>query len=433
MPKQKQMFAKKNEYQLFRLTRKQLLIICTSIVATVIALMTIAAFFDYQIDWIMARPWLKNPNVTATGTDSITGISTGDMYSSNMFAKIIEMFGTVPSVCVTLFSMAIFYHNASRIKKSTKLRRTVKGFCVGSATLWTIYAFFFQFFPLFGVCIYGSAVYGANVAPLDQNGWLNPAHMTAFYTELVFAIILGAVVTLATFLIFKQINNQLMSELLRWAMVTSCAGVFAMLGVEVAIKTTFQRERFRVLMAYGNVDPNNMWNVPMWVSVNAPWMWNGQSIDGLTKWWANGGQAFGGYGWDNVDPYGGFHPWYALPVTPYGYGSTGNTPLLCEDQTKSFPSGHETAAGMGFLSLIILPFTTHKFSSKKWRYILFTTAIAGVLLVGLGRIVAGAHYLSDVVIGATIAGGLLAFFYWLNCYHASFLDKWCGFAIKEAR
>jgi membrane-associated phospholipid phosphatase len=88
---------------------------------------------------------------------------------------------------------------------------------------------------------------------------------------------------------------------------------------------------------------------------------------------------------------------------------------------------------MGFLSLIILPFTTHKFSSKKWRYILFTTAIAGVLLVGLGRIVAGAHYLSDVVIGATIAGGLLAFFYWLNCYHASFLDKWCGFAIKEAR
>jgi hypothetical protein len=56
MPKQKQMFAKKNEYQLFRLTRKQLLIICTSIVATVIALMTIAAFFDYQIDWIMARP-----------------------------------------------------------------------------------------------------------------------------------------------------------------------------------------------------------------------------------------------------------------------------------------------------------------------------------------------------------------------------------------
>jgi hypothetical protein len=41
-------------------------------------------------------------------------------------------------------------------------------------------------------------------------------------------------------------------------MVTSCAGVFAMLGVEVAIKTTFQRERFRVLMAYGNVDPNNM-------------------------------------------------------------------------------------------------------------------------------------------------------------------------------
>jgi hypothetical protein len=41
-------------------------------------------------------------------------------------------------------------------------------------------------------------------------------------------------------------------------MITSCAGVFAMLGVEVAIKTTFQRERFRVLMAFGNVSPVDM-------------------------------------------------------------------------------------------------------------------------------------------------------------------------------
>jgi hypothetical protein len=52
-----------------------------------------------------------------------------------MFAKVVEMFGTTPSVCVTLFSTAIFYHNASRITKHNVLRRVVKGFCVGSASL----------------------------------------------------------------------------------------------------------------------------------------------------------------------------------------------------------------------------------------------------------------------------------------------------------
>jgi membrane-associated phospholipid phosphatase len=34
-----------------------------------------------------------------------------------------------------------------------------------------------------------------------------------------------------------------------------------------------------------------------------------------------------------------------------------------------------------------------------------------VVVVGLGRLMAGAHYLSDVVVGATISGGLLAIFY----------------------
>jgi preprotein translocase subunit SecE len=41
---------KKNESDIFRLSRKQLLIICTTVVAVIIGLMTIAAFFDYQID-----------------------------------------------------------------------------------------------------------------------------------------------------------------------------------------------------------------------------------------------------------------------------------------------------------------------------------------------------------------------------------------------
>jgi hypothetical protein len=44
------MFVKENSAGIFRMSRKKILIICTTIVAIVVALMAVAAFFDYQID-----------------------------------------------------------------------------------------------------------------------------------------------------------------------------------------------------------------------------------------------------------------------------------------------------------------------------------------------------------------------------------------------
>jgi hypothetical protein len=49
MPPQKKIFNK-NETSIFILSRKKLMIICVSIIACILTLMTIAAFFDYQID-----------------------------------------------------------------------------------------------------------------------------------------------------------------------------------------------------------------------------------------------------------------------------------------------------------------------------------------------------------------------------------------------
>jgi membrane-associated phospholipid phosphatase len=122
------------------------------------------------------------------------------------------------------------------------------------------------------------------------------------------------------------------------------------------------------------------------------------------------------------DPNGGFHSWYALPYTPYGYGSTGNLPFISEDASKSFPSGHETMAAVGFYSLVSLPFTVRRLNTKKIRRILFVVAVVGSGLVAFCRLLAGAHYLSDVTIGSLIAIGLLVIFHCQYCYGSKHLD-----------
>jgi membrane-associated phospholipid phosphatase len=112
-----------------------------------------------------------------------------------------------------------------------------------------------------------------------------------------------------------------------------------------------------------------------------------------------------------------------LPYTPYGYGAVGNLPFISEDASKSFPSGHETMAAVGFYSLVSLPFTVTSLNTKKIRCTLFIAAVCGAGLVAFGRLLAGAHYLSDVTIGSLIAICLLAIFHCQYCYGSKHLDS----------
>jgi membrane-associated phospholipid phosphatase len=80
-------------------------------------------------------------------------------------------------------------------------------------------------------------------------------------------------------------------------------------------------------------------------------------------------------------------------------------------------------AALGFLSLVILPFTVTSLNTKRTRYTLFGIALLGTVVVGIGRMMAGAHYLSDVTIGIIIASGTLTLFYLQTRYSAKYLDK----------
>lgn len=83
--------------------------------------------------------------------------------------------------------------------------------------------------------------------------------------------------------------------------------------------------------------------------------------------------------------YDAFTPWYVIN------GLNGN---------KSFPSGHTAGAGMSFL-LMFLPYINEKL--EKHSNLLFAVSFLYTAVVAFTRLVMGAHYLSDVTVGAIIS------------------------------
>ena len=71
------------------------------------------------------------------------------------------------------------------------------------------------------------------------------------------------------------------------------------------------------------------------------------------------------------------------------------------DALKSFPSGHTcaAAASYGFTMLG----AALEIKNKKVRALLWIVPIVFTAVVAISRIVAGAHFMSDVLVGGTVA------------------------------
>ena len=93
-----------------------------------------------------------------------------------------------------------------------------------------------------------------------------------------------------------------------------------------------------------------------------------------------------------------FHNWWE-PFKEYRDYVTAH-PDVPHDNFKSYPSGHTAEASIVLVAFTFLPFAHKKF--EKIQLPLFLGGCALVLLVALARILAAAHFLSDVSWGATI-------------------------------
>ena len=204
------------------------------------------------------------------------------------------------------------------------------------------------FFVLAACCL-GVSIYYPSGEYFGVNGFYNPSIKWVGYLIVVIpecgAMVLG-------YFLFKDWKNDNM-----WIVFCIVIAILliALLVVIPTIKDNMHRPRYR-LVSTGEVDFHNWWQ---------PF----KGYDDLIK-----GKEAIGLSKDEVKIY--------------------------KENCKSYPSGHTAEASILFVVFTFLPLAHEKF--KDWQMPLFFVACGLTLLVAFARILAAAHYLSDVSWGATI-------------------------------
>lgn len=179
----------------------------------------------------------------------------------------------------------------------------------------------------------------------------------------LYAVFFGAIMTALTLAAFSKIPDNVMKKLFWFAVFLLIVAALSNVIVQI-MKVIWSRQRFRTMT------PGN----PSYP-------------EGLTA-------IYPGYDYD------GFTPWYIptaivdQPIRTEEYVNLFKN--ADSDAFKSFPSGHTAAASAGF-GLVILPDLFPEFRKRRWMFWVFPALYAG--LVGISRIVAAAHYLSDTLFG----------------------------------
>ena len=267
------------------------------------------------------------------------GLHDGNYYSSNVFGIIFEIIGEMPLYIFVSFATVILINKSLQINKK------------GLKIMFVIILF------VFGTIsnLYGWYKLGGYLAKIyPESSFCSILHDNMIVYGVYF--LMSACLEFVLFYLFKTKLSKYNDKLVPLAfIILLCAAISQ--GIVQAIKPLFGRERFRAIYYFTNI---------------------GVDHPGFSKWYVMNGNS-------------------SKIVQPYLVYDG-----VTKDFFKSFPSGHTTAAGIVY-SLIFVPFLYEKFSSKKSLLIFTIVPIFITGLVATARIVMGAHYLSDVLIGGTVA------------------------------
>ena len=164
---------------------------------------------------------------------------------------------------------------------------------------------------------------------------------------LIIILLFSLVVDICAFMLFNKLSETSLQQLLWWALLVLFVSAISN-GVIQGLKHVFDRTRFRAMHFVG----------------------------------------------DTQFTY--YTPWYQINTNKFDSIS-----IFAHDFFKSFPSGHTCAAASSSV-LVALPMFVERFNNKKWKSIFWTFALAYTVLVALSRIVAGAHFFTDVFVGGII-------------------------------
>ena len=209
-------------------------------------------------------------------------------------------------------------------------------------------------FYVLAACCFGVSIFYPAGEYFGSNGfyWVAPK-----WVGYLIVILPEAAAMVGGYFLFKQCENDKM-----WIVFVTIIGLLllALLIVIPQIKDHMHRPRYR-LVSTSDVE--------------------------FHKWW----QPFKGY--DD------------LIASAKAAGKTEAEIKTLKENCKSYPSGHTAETSILFVAATFFPMASKKF--EKYQMPAFYCAGGLVLLVALGRILAAAHYLSDVSWGATIVLALL--------------------------
>ena len=271
-----------------------------------VLLMVIGTFFDYDISSWMTKNSLKS----------------GEYYSHNSFALVVEAIGSFPIWLALCFAFAFLFWLVSQDNMPNWAK------------------------IVFGLCLYALGVFAAYMLIYDAYRYLAEQNGIKYLVNLpsvtLTNIILAILISSLIFIVTKNFKAD-KKKLLGLAMVILCTA--ALYFIVTLIKTPMGRVRFRTINVIGD-----------------------QSL---------------------------YTPWYII-------NGSRNFEFLPNDCCKSFPSGHTFSAGLMFV-LLSLPSVFTRFNTKKAKISLWIISVAYTATVALGRITAGAHYLTDVTFGGFLA------------------------------
>lgn len=265
---------------------------------------------------------------------TIAALKPGEYYSTNTFARAIEIFGEIPLYCFLCFAFALVFWNSYYFAKGTWRLAVVVFALIGiAACALFVPVRIHSYFTVLHEALFDETVFEGSVA------------------YFVFVIIVGASIGLLCVAGAALAGKKKLKKMLAFAIIVFLVAASSQL-VTQGLKLFNHRVRYRTINCLG-------------------------------------GEAALLY-----------TPWYSVNGHTEKYKSI--IELLGKGSVCSFPSGHTTAAGITF-TLLALPYIFDGLNDFWGKFMLFFVAFAYTGMVAYARILMGAHYLSDVVVGFAVS------------------------------
>ncbi len=310
-----------------------------------VGLLLIATFCDYQVSEILTKRALGD----------------GEYFSNDFFGVLLECVGCVPIYLMIAFALCVFFWCGIRIVKDKNkalgiILSVVCAIGVVAACWYTVKDVFKYLMEHVGAQIIAAnngVIYGTLEA-IDK--------FRHSFTVYAVEAVIGAFIAIPSILVTKLFTKETLVKLVRF-IIAAAIGILVANVLIMIVKNPVGRMRFRAI----NSDLGQLYK-------------------------------------DQV----GYTPWYVLNKQP-----SEEILLLFEktygvdDAFKSFPSGHTCSAGTVY-ALIMIPDLFELKHKKGAKIACWVVPIVYTALVAISRIVVGAHYMSDVLMGGTFAFVCLA-------------------------